>query len=95
MSISPEELEKLARLAYLKIEPSRAEKLRRDLNSIFDYMSQLEKVDVATIEAMSHVHGATNVFRADEVKPSMPSEDALRNAPDTNGRYIRVPIVIE
>jgi aspartyl-tRNA(Asn)/glutamyl-tRNA(Gln) amidotransferase subunit C len=95
MSISPEDLAKLARLAYLNVEPERAEKLRRDLNSIFDYMRQLEKVNVSTIEPMSHVHGASNVFRADEVKPSMAAEDALRNAPDVNGRYLRVPIIIE
>ena len=59
MSISLQDLEKLARLAYLKVEPSRAEKLRRDLNSIFDYMRQLDADD----ETLTNAYASLNRMR--------------------------------
>jgi aspartyl-tRNA(Asn)/glutamyl-tRNA(Gln) amidotransferase subunit C len=86
---------KIARLARLHISEEELEALTKDFNSILDYVQQLQKVDVSQVQPMSHVHGATNVMREDETSPSMPAAEALRNAPDTCGSFIRVPIIIE
>ena len=69
--------------------------LTKDINSILEYVKQLEKIDVSEVEAMSHVHGVTNVFREDTVHTSMKREDGLSNAPDTDGSSFRVPLIIE
>lgn len=69
-------------------------RLTENLNSILGYVQRLETVDVKEVAPMSHVHGSTNVFRADEVTAPMPVEEALQNAPDSLGRFIRVPIII-
>ena len=93
--ISEDEVKKIARLAYLNVEDSEVKKLASQLNAIFGYIQKLEKLDVHDVAPMSHVHGAINVFREDAVEPSLPVEDALKIAPDSSGRFIRVPIIIE
>ncbi|MBX7144260.1 MAG: Asp-tRNA(Asn)/Glu-tRNA(Gln) amidotransferase subunit GatC [Oligoflexia bacterium] len=93
--ISNEDVKKLALLARLNLSEPEAQRLHKDLNSILGYMERLQKVDVSKVDPMSHVHGATNVFREDELKPSLPVEAALELAPDHSGRFIRVPIVID
>lgn len=93
--IDENEIRKLARLAHLKLEETEIGELSKDLNSILEYVKTLEKVDVKNVEPMSHVHGSINIFRDDIAEPSMPIEKSLSNAPDTSGRFIRVPIIIE
>ena len=92
--ITKDQVRKVASLAFLHVDDARVDRLTENLNSILGYVQRLEKVDVKDVEPMSHVHGSTNVFRLDEVVSPMPIEDALRNAPDTLGRFIRVPIII-
>lgn len=93
--ISEDDIVKLARLAKLTVTSEETARLKNDLNSILEYIRKLESVDVSKIEAMSHVHGVTNVFREDKVEPSLNVEKTLAAAPDSSGRFIRVPIVID
>lgn len=93
--ISESDIVKLAKLSRLKLSPSETSKLTTDLNSILEYAKVLQSIDVSKIEPMSHVHGSTNIFREDAVRPSFPVEQTLANAPDSSGRFIRVPIVID
>ncbi len=93
--ITKDLLLKIARLARLHVSEVEVPELSGNLNSIFDYMDQLGKADVRDVQPMSHVLAQTNVFRPDVAEPSLPIEDMLRNAPDSNGRFIRVPIIVE
>ena len=93
--ITKELLLKIAKLAHLRVKDAEVEEFRSNLSSIFDYMSQLEKIEVKDVAPMSHVLGATNVFRKDEVIEGLSIDDVQKNAPDTSGRFIRVPIIIE
>ncbi len=95
MSVSIEEVERIARLALLSLSPQEKEKFTRQLNLILEYMEQLNQVDTSDVEPMSHPLGLTNVFRKDEVQDSLPVEEALKNAPDKSGNYFRVPKVIQ
>ncbi len=65
--ISEEEVLKLANLARLEIEPSFMPVVTGHVNSILEYVQQLDKVDTSAVTPMSHVHGATNVLREDAV----------------------------
>jgi aspartyl-tRNA(Asn)/glutamyl-tRNA(Gln) amidotransferase subunit C len=93
--VSIEEVERIARLAMLSLSPREKVKFTRQLNLILQYMEQLNQVDTSETEPMSHPLGLTNVFREDEVRPSLPVEEALKNAPDKSGNYFRVPKVIQ
>jgi aspartyl-tRNA(Asn)/glutamyl-tRNA(Gln) amidotransferase subunit C len=112
--ISENDLEKLAVLARLELDPSMKSALTGVINSILEYVKRLDQVDVTGITAMSHTNEAINVLREDEVcpvgSPTTPhplgdptlvkqgmlcTEDLLRNAPDSSGTFIRVPLIVE
>lgn len=95
MSLTEDDVKKIASLANLTFSPEELSRFTNELSSIFGYVEQLQKIDVSNIEPTSHVHGATNFFRPDVVEPSLPIEDGLSNAPDRSGRFIRVPIIID
>lgn len=93
--LSDDEVKKIAKLAHLTLDDSEIKKFSRELSSILDYIQELQKIDVSAVEPTSHVHGSTNIFREDVVKPSLDGEEGLKNAPDRSGRFIRVPIIVE
>jgi aspartyl-tRNA(Asn)/glutamyl-tRNA(Gln) amidotransferase subunit C len=93
--ISDEEVQKLAELARLELNVADVPGLTRDLNSILDYVQQLERIDVAHVEPMSHVHGVTNVFREDCVEQVVDPEQIRELLPERVENFIRVPLIIE
>ena len=82
---------KLARLALSDIELQR---LTGQLESILDYVDQLRRADVSGVEPMAHALPLHNVLREDVIEPSLPLEQVLANAPDTDGPFFKVPKVL-
>jgi len=93
--LSDEEVRKIARLARLAVGEGELLRLTKDINAVLGDVGQLERNDTNDVEPMSHVHGVKNVFREDAVAQSLPRAAGLQNAPDTDGVYFRVPIIIE
>ena len=93
--LNEDDVAKIAKLSALNLTPEQLKKYTSELSNILGYMDNLNKIDVANVKPTSHVHGATNFFRDDVAKQSMPIEEGLSNAPDRSGRFIRVPIIIE
>ncbi len=88
-------VKKLAKLAALEVSGEATKKVAEKLNNILGYVERLQEVNVDNIQPMSHVHGSTNVFAEDVVAPHMPVQDLLKITPESSGRFIKVPIVIE
>ena len=85
----------VAHLARLSLSPDEELKLGAQLESILGYIAKLKEADVSGVEPTAHAFPLVNVTRSDELRPSMPHEDALRNAPNTaNGLFI-VPKIVE
>ena len=85
----------VAHLARLSLSPDEELKLGAQLESILGYIAKLKEADVSGVEPTAHAVPLVNVTRPDELRPSMPNEDALRNAPNTaNGLFI-VPKIVE
>ena len=85
----------VARLARLALTPAEEKKLAAQLGNILGYIEKLKELDVSRVEPTAHAVPMVNVTRADEVRPSLPPDDALRNAPATaNGLFI-VPKIVE
>ena len=95
MKITKEEVEHVALLARLKFSESEKELFTTQLNSILEYMEKLGELDTTRIEPTFHAVVRTNVFREDLVKPSLPQELSLSNAPDGDRGFFRVPKIIE
>ena len=85
----------VANLARIALTPDEEAKLGAQLGDILGYIKQLEELDVTDVEPMAHAVPLANVLRADEVRPSIPQEVALTNAPkQANGLFI-VPKIVE
>lgn len=85
----------VAQLARLSLSPDEEEKLGAQLGQILGYIEKLNEVDISGVEPTAHAFPLVNVTRRDEVRPSMPLEEALRNAPaQANGLFI-VPKIVE
>ncbi len=95
MDISREQVEHVAKLARLAVTDEEKGVFARQLSSILTYVETLNRLDTSTVEPTSHVLPIQNVFREDEVRPSLAREQAFANAPDTDNGCFRVPKIIE
>ena len=94
MAVTIKDVEKIAELARLKLDKVEKEKMTFQLNKILEYMEKLNELDTCNVEPLAHTQELVNVFREDKVKPSLPVEKALENAPERMGNYFKVPKVI-
>jgi len=95
MEITKQEVEKVAKLARLEITPTEKEAFTKQLSQILTHVEKLKQYDTRGIEPTATVLGQVNVFRDDAVKPSLPVEKALANAPECEKDGFSVPKIIE
>lgn len=95
MSISKKDVQYIANLARLQFSEEETESLAGEMSKILDYMETLEEVDTSDVEPLEHVIELEYRFRDDKAKEPVSHEDALKNAPDADTDYFRVPRVIE
>jgi aspartyl-tRNA(Asn)/glutamyl-tRNA(Gln) amidotransferase subunit C len=85
----------VAHLARLALTPEEEAKFQAQLGNILGYIAKLNELDVSNVEPTAHAVPLVNVVRADEARPSLPHDDAMRNAPaQLNGLFL-VPKIVE
>lgn len=95
MKISREQVDHVARLARLSLSKEDRERYASQLSQILGYVEKLNELETSGVEPTSHVVPMANVFREDRMRPSLPQEKALENAPDFEEGFFRVPKIIE
>jgi aspartyl-tRNA(Asn)/glutamyl-tRNA(Gln) amidotransferase subunit C len=95
MSLTPDQVRKVAKLARLELAEADLPRMTEQLNSILGYVDQLQAVNTDGVEPLAHPLPVQNVFRDDEPQPSLPVDEALQNAPTRTGDYFGVPAVFE
>lgn len=85
----------VAHLARIALTPDEEKKIGAQLGGILGYIEKLRELDVTSVEPTAHAMPMVNVTRPDEVRPSLPHEDALRNAPKQAGGLFVVPKIVE
>jgi len=90
MPLTIEEVKHVAHLARLRLSEEELEKLQTDLSHILGHIDMLKEVDVGNVPPTAQVTDLANVMREDEVRPSLPREDVLANAPDQRDGMFRV-----
>ncbi len=95
MKIQKKEVEHVAKLARLELKEPEKEQLSEQLSNILTYIEKLNELDTSKAEPTTHVVPLRNVFREDEVKPSLDPKSALANAPEKIDGFYRVPKIIE
>lgn len=93
--ITKEDVRYVARLARLDISESEMETFTLQFNSILAYMDKLNELDTSNVKPMSHVIDICNSFREDSVQESLSQEVALKNAPEKENGFFKVPRIIE
>ena len=95
MSLNPDEVRRIARLARIEISAAEAERTRDQLNGIFAFIEQLQAVNTGGIEPMAHAVGVVQRLREDRVTEIDRREAFQAVAPETEAGLYLVPKVIE
>ena len=93
MSLSIADVEHIAELAKLALTPDEVEHYRQQLSDILEHFETLKQVDTSTVPPTASVLPLRTVMREDVVRPSLSTEDALANAPDSEDGFFRVRAV--
>ena len=98
--VSVEDVERVAELAHLELQPEETARMLKDLNSILDYVAELNELDTTGVEPLEHVgalvEGAEKtVLRADAPAASLDRAVVMPEAPESDGVFFKVPKVIE
>ncbi len=92
--INREQLLKLAALARLRLDESEIAPFQKDIAEMLDYVKTLEQVDTTAVD-LAEAADQPKVLREDIVQPSLPVEEALKNAPERVDNYFKVPKVVD
>ena len=95
MKVTKKDLENVAVLSRLRVPEDEQETYIQQMDAILTYMANLSEVDTENVKPTTYALPMSNVFREDEVKPSLPREAALSNAPLKENGYFKVPKVLE
>jgi aspartyl-tRNA(Asn)/glutamyl-tRNA(Gln) amidotransferase subunit C len=95
MSLSREDVRKIAFLARIRIADEELDTLAGELNNIIGWVEQLGEVDTSGVAPMTSVAEMTLTRRADAVTDGNVTEKVLANAPDRQGDFYAVPKVVE
>ena len=95
ITITPEDVQKIARLARLTLSEKEIATATSDLSRILDHFSALQSLDTRTVAETTDVTGQTNSARDDVAQPDHLGRavDLLRQAPAVDDAYIKVPAV--
>jgi aspartyl-tRNA(Asn)/glutamyl-tRNA(Gln) amidotransferase subunit C len=92
--LTPAQVRDVARLSRLSVDEATLPRLTAQLESILHYVAKVGEVDASDAPPMAHAAHGQNVLREDVVEPALPLEQVLRNAPQTDGPFFKVPKVI-
>lgn len=95
MEVNDALVDKVAHLARLKFDDSEKESIKKDLQNMIAFADKLNELNLDGVEPMIHMSDEVNVLRDDTVKGSVRREDALKNAPEHDDKFFKVPKVIK
>ena len=95
MKLDTNTINKIAKLARIKLSEEEAEDLLKDMNSILDWVEQLNEVNTDSVKPLANISSSILPKRKDESKDVNSSDEILQNSPDKLEGYFAVPKVVE
>jgi aspartyl-tRNA(Asn)/glutamyl-tRNA(Gln) amidotransferase subunit C len=95
MPLSPDEVAHVALLARLGLDDQEKRRIGAELDLILEHISALQRADISDIPETAQVGNLVNVWREDVPAESLSQEQALVNAPDTDGEHFKVGAIQE
>ncbi|KPV63659.1 MAG: aspartyl/glutamyl-tRNA amidotransferase subunit C [Candidatus Bathyarchaeota archaeon BA1] len=92
--ISKKEVEHVAWLAHIELSEDEKDIFTKQFNEILDYFKKIDAVETEDVPPTYHVLDLVNVYREDEVLPSLPVEEALQNAPKKERQFLKAPRIV-
>ena len=94
MALSKKEVEEIALLARLHLEPDELERMQAALGGILEHFGTIAAVDTTGVAPLTHAVAIDSPLRADEPQPSLPTSEALQATPKRDGDLIVVPAIL-
>ncbi|BAV94979.1 Asp-tRNA(Asn)/Glu-tRNA(Gln) amidotransferase subunit GatC [Ichthyobacterium seriolicida] len=91
MKVSIDKIDKLAKLAKLHFNEEEKQIMLDNLNNMVSFIDCLNEVNTDNVEPLVYINQNTNVFREDSPRDWINQEEALKNAPEKDGNYFRLP----
>lgn len=95
MKVTKADVEHVAILARLEFGEDEKAEMAEQLSRIVEYVEKLNELDTEDVSPTAHAVPLRSVLREDDARPSLDPEDALRNAPDREGAFFKVPRIVE
>ena len=92
--LSKKEVEHTAWLAHIGLSQKEKKLFTEQFNDILDYFKKIDKVETENVQPTYHVLDLMNVYREDEATPSLPKEEALKNAPKKEKEFLKAPRIV-
>lgn len=94
MKITPEEVAHLAHLARLEFNEQEVHSMVEDMDKILGFVAKIDELDLSGVEPLVYLSEERNILRADQIEEGLSKEEALKNAPQRDSDFFRVPKVM-
>lgn len=94
-NITDEEVKHIAKLSALDLSAEQVKSMKTHLSAMLEYFETLDEIDVSSVPPTAHILDAVNMLRADIPTESMPTDELMKNAPESDGGAYVVPRVVE
>ena len=95
MEVNDAMIDNLSNLACLEFSATEKEEIKKDLQKMISFVEKLNELDTTGVAPLLHMSGEVNVLREDRVEGSSSRQEALLNAPSSDGVYFKTPKVIK
>ena len=95
MEVNNKLIQNLSRLAKLKFDKKSTQKMKADLNKIISFIDKLSEVNTDNIEPLIYMSKEVNILRTDSVTNEVSQKEALKNAPQKDSDYFKVPTILK
>ena len=95
MEVNNKLIQDIAKLSKLKFDESAEEKMKSDLEKMLAFVDKLNEIDTEGVNPLIYMSEEINVLREDKISENTSQEDALKNAPEKDSDYFKVPTVLK
>jgi len=95
MEVNNKLIQDIAKLSKLKFDDFAEEKMKVDLEKMITFVEKLNEIDTKDVDPLIYISEEINVLRKDNVTEETSQEDALKNAPEKDSDYFKVPTVLK
>ena len=95
MEITNKLIQDIAALSKLEFDEKSAEQMKADLEKIIGFLDKLSEIDTDGVEPLIYLSEEVSVLREDEIKAVVSQVEALKNAPEKDSDYFKVPTILK